>query len=511
MQLLVKNNTFETFRGLKKIIWGVTILTVVLELILYPGLDNFWLCLLSILCFFQYSMVVSQKRFLTHPFSTLAYTTMLAFRFLPVFATFIEGKPVALKFVDAFAVAIGEFVLFTVATLAYQWNVKSSNKHSPNVLQRFYKRINLFKRWEVYDYWLFGFVGFFFMFIARFVGTELGRLFDFAAILRFTPLLLMFPQLSGVRYADKRKVILYLILMTFLSLMTGSREALLHPIGTVILLYILNQAYTKQSIWGNLSRSQIVMACLCLVIAINIADKVSQAMLLSRSIRFQKGISIEVVDAIIDNLGNKDAIAKLEKRHSDAIEEFTFDKWSEGYLNNTLLARFCNIRLTDQTLQRAERIGYGNIDMQRNLWKTVSLFLPSPMYRLFGVSVDKSELYFSRGDYLLALSSGNAIFPSAVVTTHLADGLATFGYAYFLIQLILWFFVFRLMDSLVLIDKHGIHYSLIGLMMVFSLFGYARAAGGCTQDIMYCIRNFWNIIIGWYLAKSIVLLLKKQL
>lgn len=124
-------------------------------------------------------------------------------------------------------------------------------------------------------------------------------------------------------------------------------------------------------------------------------------------------------------------------------------------------------------------------------------FLPTPILKLIGININKSNYSYSRGDLLYSLSSNKPILESHVITSYLGDGLATFGYYYYIIQFILWYLLFKLVDTLILRNNDGhVYYSIYGLCSVFIFLGLTRNAQGCAGDYFYITRSFWNGIIG---------------
>lgn len=71
--------------------------------------------------------------------------------------------------------------------------------------------------------------------------------------------------------------------------------------------------------------------------------------------------------------------------------------------------------------------------MYSDFWNEIIALLPSPILNSLGIQYNKNERY-SRGDKLKALSTNSPPFASYLVTSHLADGLLTFGFLYFPIE-----------------------------------------------------------------------------
>jgi hypothetical protein len=146
--------------------------------------------------------------------------------------------------------------------------------------------------------------------------------------------------------------------------------------------------------------------------------------------------------------------------------------------------------------------------MKRDIIERVFSLLPTPILNLFGFSIDKSGREYSRGDFLYGQGFGGYR-----VTSHVGDGLATFGYLYFPLQFVVLFFVFLLLNSLVFFTKIGVLYSPFGLINVFTFLGMFRNANGITMDLSYCLRGFWQgcftYLILFQVVKQIVLFKKR--
>ena len=98
------------------------------------------------------------------------------------------------------------------------------------------------------------------------------------------------------------------------------------------------------------------------------------------------------------------------------------------------------------------------------------------------------------------------LFASYIVTSHLADGLLTFGYWYFPIEFLLFFIRFLFLDTFILKYKENIFYSIFGLITIFTYLAMFRNAGGCCDSLSYIVRGYWQnvvlFIIGFTLLKK---------
>ena len=97
--------------------------------------------------------------------------------------------------------------------------------------------------------------------------------------------------------------------------------------------------------------------------------------------------------------------------------------------------RYGNMRISDETIHYADKIGWGNIKMQDNFFLRAITVFPLPVLNLFNYKVNKHELEYSPGDMLYKTATG--LYQSLGgyrVTSHAGDGLATFALWYFPVQ-----------------------------------------------------------------------------
>lgn len=483
-------------KKIKKYLWIFILTCIIIELIVFPDYDNLYLCLLSLFSLFFYSLVLDEGLIRKHFFSFLCYSTLFMYRFLPVFATLLDGNPVSIGFNNALNVFVGETLLFLIATLAFYLN--AINKGNNHLLRNFYKDIYIFKQYTSSEIWILGFTGLSIMIISKFINSlEIQKILQTLAIFRFAPICLLFPKLTGIHYKKRKNVFLYIVFITIISLISGSRQVLLYPICTLLLLFILNYVFFNDE--KKLSINRYVKFLPLFIIIIILFNRISLAMLQSRNIVFDKSSTAsEIVSSIIYNTFNTEILDNKTKSMFaiDDTYKFDIDEWDERYVSNSFLNRYCNLRVSDQTLYRAQSIGYNNPKMFDFFIINSYTFLPTPFLNILGISINKSDYSYTRGDLLYSLSSGKPIFERHVVTSYLGDGLATFGYYYFIIQFILWFFLFKLVDTLILRDNNRVSYSIYGLCSIFTFFGLTRNAQGCFGDYFYIVRLFWNGIIG---------------
>ena len=210
---------------------------------------------------------------------------------------------------------------------------------------------------------------------------------------------------------------------------------------------------------------------------------------------FEKTIETVQDDALMERL-------KKDKERSRSKLTTYQQGWTEYYVNNFMLARYANMRITDETLYYAEKRGYANKGMQELFVQSILKLFPTPILRSFGFTIDKNKTDFSRGDYLYG-----KYFGSFLVTSHVGDGLATFGYWYFPIQFIAFYLVFLVLNCYVLRLTDTLKYAPFAIIKSFSFLGMFRNANGVTGDVSFLVRGFIQGVFTYLIIYHLVRLL----
>lgn len=494
-------------------IWGdrLLILFCILEIIFYFSLWNIAGCIMTIISWLIFSRIFLKRHIIVlHPFSFLVFLSMSLYRILPLFATFLEGKPISYKFENAIETFSLETCLYLVSALAFYFAIKKRPKN--NVIQRFLLKSHFYTPPTPCVLWVLGGIGLCIKLI--FVSTGgieivdvVGKFFIAFTFFQYAPLILLFPNLynpsSNQPFKQNKKIFFYLFFLIILSFSGNSRFTLLEPIGTFILLYFL--AFLKSSQTNKLiSKKIIIGGAITAIFIFPILTDISDAMLINRKIRSEVSSS-ELFSKTLDTFLDKEKLEK-ERKYRKAQEPVISnyrEGWTEEYLNNFAFNRYCNMRISDITLYHANQTGYNNKTMITGFGEQILRFFPSPILKSLNINIDKSYIY-SRGDLLFATSTHTEIFPGLRVTSHIADGLATFGYFYFLIQFILFFLQFKLLDCYLFYHKGNVIYSVYSLICIFDFLAMFRNAHGCIGEVGFIMRGFIQSCLIFILTYTLI-------
>ncbi len=494
------------------------ILAIVAEMIFFPSIDNLMGCGMAAVCWLLFSNFGLRKSLIRmHFFAWLMFLSMSMYRILPLFATLIERKPISYGFSMSMRTFGGETFLYAVSLLAFLFAVR--RRHFNMKLQVWLNKIDYYDPVPDSALWVLGFIGVFAqLYVFRFqvvIGDVFGKFISTFNFLQNAPILLLFPALykrnCTVLFKNNVYVWFYFIFIVVISFATNSRHAVLAPFGTFALLFILTYTINPKRLTALFSR-YILVSLLALFFVVPFLSDISVAILAARGYRTEAS-PIEVLKRTIDIYTDSYQMERLYRQKESMTKggdrEDYGDEWTENYLDNFALNRYCNMRVTDATLYYQDRIGSANPRMRHFFWESILKLLPAPVLDVLGIQVNKIKSC-SQGDYLYYLATDNSSgLGSFRVTSHLADGLATFGIFYFPIQFLLFYICFLILDCFSVLTKSGLRFSIFGLISIFTFFGMFRNANGCFGELSYILREFPQFILLSWIGLKLALFISK--
>ncbi len=484
----------------------LTVVCVCGEVLFFYSPANLCGCLMCITSWIVFSnFFLKRDIIIKHPFSWLFYLSMFLYRYLPLIVTFSEWKPITYGFENPYITFIGETILFLTQSYAFFLVSYKSNGISTSLRQLLLK-MHFFGSFNKMTLWSIGIIGLAAQIVCYLSGNaEFGDVgLKFLAPvgkLQYIPLIMFFPALYQINGTAPSKPTLwtYLVLLELVALMGNSRESLIAPAFCFLILLFLNCVVLKEDMKKYVFSYRLPFACVLIFLGFTAFSTISDSMLSNRSIRNEVS-AVELLQKQMEYEKNID----VGEEHNNLISYS--EAWTEKYVDNFVLNRYCNMRITDETMHYAMLIDgwnfLGNSLIRDEFFSKLITFLPSPVLNALSINIDKNDLLFSEGDFLVATATNSAIFPGYRVASHLALGLAGFGILFFPIQFLVVLLVFFFVDSLS-IAKPSIKYSIVGLSMAFELMGRFRNSNGMLEDAFFLLRNFWQIILINFLVLAI--------
>lgn len=481
----------------------LTIVCVLGEVLFFFSPANLCGCLMCMTSWLVFSnLFLRQNIIIRHPFSWLFFLSMFLYRYLPLIVTLSERKPITYGFENPYVTFIGETLLFLTQSCAFYLVCYKSNSISTS-LRHLLAKMRFYCSFNKLTLWIVGLIGLTAQLVCYLSGrAEFGYVgLKFLAPvgkLQYIPLIMFFPSLYRVKgeAPSKSTLWLYLILLEFVALMGNSRETLIAPAFCSLILLFLDCVVRKIDIKKYVFSYRLPLACVLSILSFTAFSLFSDSMLSNRAIRDEVS-AVELLQKQMDYKTD----SEVSEKQNDLIPYS--EAWTERYVDNFILNRYCNMRITDETMHYAMLIeGWnflGNPQIRDEFFSKLFTSLPTPVLDALSINIDKNELLFSEGDFLVATATNTAIHSGYRVASHLALGLAGFGILYFPIQFFVVLLVFFLVDSLSTI-KPSITYSIVGLSMAFELTGRFRNSNGMLEDAFFLFRTFWQTILINYIV-----------
>ena len=502
--MLSSNNNVET---ISRWVLALLLLLTVFEIAFFPSGENIYGCFTFILGWLLLSKFVMKQRQVNNcfiPFIAL-FGIGMCFYFFPLFVTLFEGKPLTYNFSVPYLTFTCQLLNLMMLIAAYRLCLKVYRP--TNSLTRLWSKLGYFTPPTDAQIWIMGFIG-----IASqrallavmgtddaraenlgFIGHLLGVTKTFSAF----PCLLLFKHLytdADYKKAFTKPIILYLILLAVLGLATGKRTAMFSSFVTIGVCYILplftenKKLFTQKMVFATFFGIYIVT-----------------------------GPFVDFAIAIAlgrDNSGNTSAERTLEKIwdiYQDKERLNTMYKatllltdnkgdnlhgWSEYYVDNIVMDRFCNLRVCDMSIDYAEKLGFDNPRMQEYASNYILFLVPTPILQAFGVTINKFEHQYTPGDLFSMEALNIKYYHGYRVAGDVGIGLYLWGWWYYLFAFFIYFVLFYFLSSTVKMNQFGaLIFPLPVLIAMFRHFLLFNNGTGILGVLSTILRTGWQAIV----------------
>ncbi len=502
--------------------WGYIIIftSIILETIIFFSEENLLGCLMAIICWYLFQSIgLNTETIQKHPFVWFVFLSMTLYRVLALPATLLELKPISYHFECAKETFMYETLAYFCCFITFYIYIKYNNK--PRFLKRTLTNWGFYRLYDKNVIWTIGIIGVLVELCFFIAGNSLkldlvGKLLSPLRSLSYFPLVLFFPVLwsnSSKIFRPNLRLWLFLWLLIIIPFTANSRHLLIYPFATFALLFFLAIIKSNTSYKRYYNAKTIIIGLSFVLLIMPVLSFISDVMLANRGVRNELSRS-ELFERQMETFSSGEIDENKLRADEKDVESYS-QGWTEMYLNNFALNRFCNLRVTDITLYHAKRIGFNNLLMQADFINTALSSFPNPLLKFFRVDVSKQGELISRADYLLRLSFNKMDYQRSLrVTSHVSDGLATFGWWYFPLQIVIFYVFFILIDTYGFKYKGIYHYSLYGMGYIFGIFEQVRNANGSVSELGFIFRGYLQSIIIFmiviWLAKLFAIQTKTQ-
>lgn len=486
---------------IKRWILRALVAASVVEFIFFPALENVYGCFVSIYAWVLLSKTaLSNRNFEKALLPTCAvFGYVFCYFVLPIFVTLIEGKPLTFNFSVPFLMFSNQIINVTTILMAYVFTLKIYDQR--NCFTTIWKRIGYFDVPDEKVIWILGFVGticLFFNMGKQGDGGELQASSSlFSQIVYFTqgfaafPLCLLFPNFLGRQesFFSKKFVKYYIVVLSIIGIATTRRALVFNSLATIGLIYLLSAIIENRRIFSVKS------VAICLISFFIISGPFSDlaaAMILNR----------KTISSSSDTFNNVMNLYKDKEKLHILYKYSMLDKdnggdnskgWSEYYVDNIFLDRFCNIRVQDATLYYAQKVGYANNIMTTYFYENFINHLPGVIVKFLGES---KTVITTPVDHMVGSHWSNANIGSWRVGGDTGIGLATMGYLYYPFAFVIYVLVFYFFCSCVYKGAETLFIvplPILSTMMWY--FTYFDNAFGIYRSINLLMSQSWRNII----------------
>ena len=516
----------DIYQKIRKVLMVSAIILSILEVLFFFSEDIVVLSVMmpASIIFFN-AVFVKRDIFMRYPLSALAilfYTICLVV--LPFFATIIEFKPVSFNIrtpIWTYFNVVGFMFLIVFIHGVY----RSLFNHRKNLFRKAFAKFGGFKKLSNRQFQILVLISLSYYVISIIVYggySDEGEAADMPSwfyviglfVRSFLPTaaLLVFPKMGLVKnpYLQPKLLIIIVVISSSIGVLTNMRTAVLLVPTTILFCFFLYLLYFDYH-FNEKAKRRLIIVVMIAAVVVPLFARVSNVMIMVRQNR--SGLSGMEMLSLISNVIDDSRVISDFVLENKSTEEYTkSDDWSEKYLNNDALQRFCCIKFLDETLFHAEKIGYANTEMRNDLATYfLSIFpeaLTVPSVYKNHAERREAQIHMSLTDSMCQLSTGDG-FGTAYIGSYQGIGLGLFGYTYILVLIPLFIVFFYIFDGLVYIGKNGnISFSYFAIANISAIILFFQPHHVYTYEINQLTRTFWENLFFYLLTMFFIRKLK---
>jgi len=501
----------------------VIVISALFETIFFFSLENLFASLVLLLGWFLLITITLTKHNLKYyPVSFMMLIGMAIFHYLlPLPLTLLELKPVTFNMRVPLLTFSHHLLFVLVIVLTHKIYTKTSNRK--NIFRKLLRKSDFYLQPTNEIIWKTAIIGLFSsVYIYFILGVwqmdiqDRSLIYYISTIMSgyiWMPLIILFPKYRSKISLNSKKTIKYILLYSvfvfIVAIASNWRTVLFSGIFMVVGLFgmgLLQQHFRLREI---LTPKKIVLLIAAFIIVTGPLIDFATAMVAVRGERTELP-ALQFLARTIDVYSNNDELELVKNRsfNTNALTQFSGHEWNESYLNNIVLNRFSNLKISDNSMFYAKDIGYQNEYMQEEILNQIYAFIPNIFLSFTSVDQEIKILTgrHSIGDALYGLSMTNSIsdYGGAVITAMPGVGMAIFGYWYLVIIIPLFIVIFTMFDSFVDIKNGKIIFSYFFFLMFFLILNYFNDRHVFVYEFKYVLRTYFESVIVFLLTMKII-------
>lgn len=505
----------NTLKTIKHALTIILLICVVLELCFYGSEEIAFGCLVELLGWLLISQTVLKEKYLTtHFISFIAiFFYGVSFFVLPIPATMLEGKPVTFRFSVPYLTFTN--LMLNAITIVGAFHLCRKIYHE-GWLSGLWKKIGFFSVPNSRQIWalaIFGFLAL--LWGVRQQGTEnmeaenlgaFGQFLNVARQFAYVPVVFLFDKYwgSNKNYAGSRRIIIfYLVILALVAIASTRRTILVNLVFSALVLALFFAIYENKKLF---SAKATLFLTIGLYLATGPLADLAMAMIINRASVYSSSSS-STFNNIMELYSDKERLHTLYQMGTYSNSDNGGDNnasWSEYYLDNIFLDRFCNLRTQDITLDYAQKLGYGSERMKAYAQNFIWFQVPTPILRAFGYKGNKFENNYTPGDLLSTDALGlSQQYIGFRVCGDSAAGLAWMGYWYYIFAFFIYTILFYFFASMTSY-RRGLLVPIPVMVGMTAYATYFNNATGIFKTIALLLRTGWQNIIIYCLIMWII-------
>lgn len=494
--------------------WVIRLLIIacLCEMLFFYSPANLYGCLTLLYGWTLISTLVFKREYIQkYPLPTIAVFSLgFCYYFLPVIITLLEGKPLTFNFQVPYLTFSNQILNVTVIVLAFRVSIKL---YKPNcLLNKIWNKIGYMSVLTEKQIWVIGFLGLIALIsIVAGQGQEqehqsTGNMVEIIirsiSVFSIAPVCLYFKHLYGDNTTTKTKkyVKYYIIVLVVIGMATTRRVLIFNSVFTILLMTIFLAIYNNKKLF---SRKNIIISLVLTYLVVGPLADMSMAMILNRQSVYSSSAS-KTLEDVWELYNDKEKLRTTYEYFMTTMDNGGDNEygWSEYYVNNIFLDRFCNLRTIDGTLYNAQKAGFGCFEGGKYYESFWINELPSFITKALGL---KKDFQGTATDHMVVNNfSGNryTLF-GFKVGGDTGIGLWMFGYSYYWIAFLTYIIVFYFLctfvnykGSLLLIPLPIlVSFRLYWLFFlnangIFTSMNYTFTRNNLNTILIYCILIF---------------------
>lgn len=491
------------------------ILSSIAEFVFFPSAVHVCICVVNYLMWLIFSSVISKgSNYLYYPLSTFMVTGFtLCFIVLPIPATLLEFKPVSYNLHNPLVCFLNIYLCLVALMVAHCIYKNISKK---NIISLCLRKTSFFSPLSKKEFLIFtiGAISYTAISILVYGRWEddnnleskplILSILSLMGMFVNLPVLLLFPTFHLVNWKSEAKskylfCILYGLILFVIGVASNVRTMSINYICLIGALFFFG--FLTNSIKVTLKKQYVVSFLVLLWFFTGPFMDISMAMVAVRGQKMNLS-GIELLENTFAVYSNGKEMESLRKAKTMLV--VGGNDWDENYLNNDMLARFCSVKIFDESIFYAEKLGYNNTQMKDDYLHQLMSIWPT---NISGLSKKERDIYrsYSETDYMYALATKSGLGLGSFKIGSLPGlGLAIFGYWYLLIIILMFIPIFYYFDSTIYRKNNKLVISPWAALNLFMVFYYISSGHNYVTETRFLFREFFESVMTYLLLRIFI-------